>query len=74
MRQFEASGGIITSLLEKWLGDMEKRPTEKMESLDVQTAESTLHHRLIDALEEPVVAMSNQFCYCAQYQFVPEAF
>ena len=59
----EASGAIITSLLDKRLGDMEKRLTEKMGSLDVQTADSTVHPQFIDASEEPVFVMSNQFCY-----------
>ena len=60
----EASGSINTSLLDTRLGDMEKRLTEKMDSLDtVQIAEPThvVYPNLIDTLEEPNVMMSNQF-------------
>ena len=57
--RIEASGGINTSLLDKRLGEMEKRLAEKMDSLDVQ-AEPTHVVRpdpnLVDASEEPVVA------------------
>ena len=53
---------------------MEKRLTEKMDSLDVQTAESIVCPHLIDALEEPIITMSNQFCYCDQYWCVLELF
>ena len=60
-KKVEVSGSINTSLLDEWLGDMDKRLTEKINSLDVQSAESTVHPHLIDALEEPVVMMSNQF-------------
>ena len=44
---------------------MATRPAEKMDSLDVQIAESTVGPHLIDALEEPIIVMSDQFCYHA---------
>mgnify|MGYP006157755839 CR=1 FL=1 len=73
----EASGGINTSMLDKRLGNMEKRLAEKMDSLDVQ-AEPThvvcTIPNLIDALEKPVVATGNQFCYRGHYWCVPESF
>ena len=70
-KKVEAGGGINTSLLDKKLGDMEKKLTEKMDSLDVQKAKSIVHPRLIDA---PIITMSNQFCYCDQYWCAPELF
>ena len=73
----EASGGINTSMLDKKLGDMEKRLAEKMDSLDVQAEPTRVvrtNPNLIDASEEPVVATGNQFCYRCRYWCVPESF
>jgi hypothetical protein len=74
VKKVEASGGINTSLLVKRLGDMEKRLTEKMDSLDLQTAKSFVYPHLIDSLEGLVVAMRNQFCYRGLYWCVTELF
>ena len=68
-KKVEASRGINTAPLDKRLGETEKRLTEKMDTLDsVQTADLTCVFRpnLISASDEPVVAMSNQFCYCGK--------
>ena len=68
-KKVETNGSII-SLLDKRLGDMEKRLTEKMNSLDtVQMAEPARVGctNLFDASQKPVIMMHHQFCFCGQY-------
>jgi hypothetical protein len=53
---------------------MEKRLADKMDSLDVQAKPTRVvcHNlNLVDASEEPVIATSNEFCYCGRYWCVP---
>ena len=62
----ESSGGINTALLDKRLGDMEKRLSEKMDTLEnFQSVKPLtcvpLRPNLVDASEEPIVATCNQF-------------
>ena len=70
--EVERSGGINTALLDKRLGDMEKRLTKKMDTLNhLQSVESLKSvpfcPNLVDASEEPVVATCNQFFIVAGF-------
>ena len=66
MRKWNQAVGINTALLDKRLGDMEKRLSEKMDTLEnFQSFEPLtrvpLRPNLVDASDEPIVATCNQF-------------
>ena len=62
----ESSGGINVALLDKRLGDMEKRLSKKMDTLENFQSINPLTcvplcPNLVDASEQPIVATCNQF-------------
>ena len=74
--KIESSGGINTALLHKRLGDLEKRLSEKMYTLEnFQSVKPLtcvpLCPNLVDAFEEPILARCNQFFYHRWFWCVP---
>ena len=75
----ESSGGNNTALLDKRLGELEKRLVEKLDTLEKFQSVKSLTSvpmcpNFVDALEEPIVAMCNQFCIMVSLGAVLESF